>query len=378
MVEFKLIFKHPYKNTFIAPLYLPPIPPDSLSLFLNSHIKPYRRFEYSGFIHKHVVLSFFNTYGSKIKEDKSERTYYYWKDALIIKDTATEEIVMIKFHLGDEEGNAFIDVFNIHENGSTLFIIEIIRFINEINKEYETEEMVTLDGKTFISLAVLNENARTGKLVFTEKRLSDRGDTQAKVVKLYKLKDYHMFLNNTIKKKKVVISYSKKDVARVHDLKRYLEPLVAADLIEEPWYCTSLMPGDEWDTKIKGKFDEADIVFFMVSEHFFNTKYIQDYEVKNAINRYDKDKSVKILPIILEFYEWTRKPPYNLGRFSALPYQAKPISDFKNPKMAWNTITASVRMMIEKDLDPGKIEIVNRDLQEIYERQVSGKLDNNS
>lgn len=34
--------------------------------------------------------------------------------------------------------------------------------------------------------------------------------------------------------------------------------------------------------------------------------------------------------------------------------------------------------MIEKDLDPGKIELISRDLEEIYERQVNGKLDNNS
>lgn len=35
-------------------------------------------------------------------------------------------------------------------------------------------------------------------------------------------------------------------------------------------------------------------------------------------------------------------------------------------------------MMIERDLDPGKIEIIGRDLEEIYEKQVKGKLDNNS
>ena len=123
---------------------------------------------------------------------------------------------------------------------------------------------------------------------------------------------------------------------------------------------------------------EADIVFFMVSEFFYSTNYIIEKEIRVAIDRYDKDESIKIIPIILEFYDWGRKEPYNLQRFSALPYQAKPISDFINPKIAWNTITASVKMMIEKDLDPGKIELISRDLEEIYERQVKGKLDNNS
>ncbi|MGJ8660383.1 MAG: hypothetical protein ACSHWV_11095, partial [Cellulophaga fucicola] len=75
---------------------------------------------------------------------------------------------------------------------------------------------------------------------------------------------------------------------------------------------------------------------------------------------------------------WGRKGSYNLQRFSALPFQAKPISDFSNEKIAWNSITSSVKLMIEKDLDPNQIDIISRDLQEIYERQVMGKLDNNS
>ena len=150
------------------------------------------------------------------------------------------------------------------------------------------------------------------------------------------------------------------------------------ELIEQPWYCTTLNPADDWDLKIKSKFEEADIIFFMVSEYFYSTPYIVEKEVKSAIDRYNKDKSVKIIPIILEHYQWGRKEPYNLQRFSALPFQAKPISDFNNEKLAWNTITVCVRAMIEKDLDPGKIDIISRELQEIYERQVEGKLDFNT
>ena len=61
-----------------------------------------------------------------------------------------------------------------------------------------------------------------------------------------------------------------------------------------------------------------------------------------------------------------------------MPFQAKPISDFKNEKLAWNTITAAIRKMIEKDLDPAETDFLAREMQEFYERQVEGKLDNNS
>lgn len=377
MKDFKLIFEHPYSKKYIAPLYLPSMPVNAIGLFLSKKNVPYRRFEYSGFIHKHVVLSFFKEYGTLIMGDKDANTYYYWKDGLIVKDIDTEAIVMIKFDIGRSEGNAFIDIFNIGNNDN-LFVDNIVKYIKEINNGYEIEEMVTLDGNDFISLDVLIENAENGKLVFTEMRNSDKLKPPTEKRKYFKLKDYNMFLDNGIKRKKVVISYSKKDLAHVNTLRLYLQPLVDNELIEQPWFCTNLRASEEWDVSIKEKFEQADIVFFMVSEHFYATKYIVDSEIKSTIDRYNNDKSVKIIPVILEFYDWKRKEPYNLQRFMALPYQAKPISDFNNPKMAWFTIAESVKMMIEKDLDPGKEDSIARELQEIYERQVKGKLDNNS
>ncbi|HEX2548684.1 MAG TPA: TIR domain-containing protein, partial [Gammaproteobacteria bacterium] len=224
---------------------------------------------------------------------------------------------------------------------------------------------------------ILNTNAKNGKLIFTEKRKKDL-EEEKPLITYHKLKDFIMFLDDGIKRKKVVISYSKKDLTRVHTFIRYLKPLVDLELIEQPWYCTLANPGDVWDEKIQSKFKEADFVFFMVSEYFYSVDYIVKKEIKTVIDRYDFDKSVKIIPIILEHYDWERKPPYNLKRFSAMPFQAKPVSDFNNEKLAWNTITSAVRKMIEMDLDPADTDLISREMQEFYERQVEGKLDKNS
>ncbi len=381
MIEFKIIFEHPESKFFIAPLYLPSHPIKAVELFIDSKKIPCRRFLYNGFIHKNVILAFFQEYGKLVVKENSgldKGLYYYWKDGLVIKDSASNEILIVQFHIGDTAGNAFIDVVQINNDSETKFVQEVINFLKMINKDYEIEEMVTLDGIDYVSLEVLNRNAKDGRLVFSESRISKDIDLIVPVKKEFRLKDYKMFLKSGIKKKKVAISYSKKDLVRVHTLIRYLKPLVDLELIEQPWYCTLANPADEWDSKIQSKFNEADIVFFMVSEYFYLTEYIVEKEIKVSIDRYDKDKSVKIIPIILEHYEWGRKEPYNLKRFSALPFQAKPISDFNNEKLAWNTITVCVRSMIEKDLDPGKIDLISRELQEIYERQVEGKLDFNS
>jgi len=48
-------------------------------------------------------------------------------------------------------------------------------------------------------------------------------------------------------------------------------------------------------------------------------------------------------------------------------------------KLATKLITGScIKLMIEKDLDPGKAGGIGRELKELYERQVEGKFDNNS
>ena len=381
MIEFRIIFEHPSSNNFIAPLYLPPQPIKAVELFIDKNKLPYRRFLYNGFIQKNVILKLFQEYGKLVIKEVSSSNkdlFYYWKDGLVIKDSVSNEIVLIQFDIGDTNGNAFIDVIKLNNEVETEFVNNIINYINKINEDYEIEETVTLNGIDYISLEVLNKNAKEGRLIFTEKRISSKKKGQEKKQKEFKLKDFNMFLKEDIKKKKVVISYSKKDLARVHTFIRYLKPLVDLELIEQPWYCTLANPADEWDLKIQSKFEEADIIFFMVSEYFYSTEYIIEKEIKVAINKYDKNKSVKILPIILEHYEWGRKDPYNLKRFSALPYQAKPISDFRNEKLAWNTITICVKAMIEKDLDPAKIDLISKELQEIYERQVQGKLDLNS
>ncbi len=378
MIEFKIIFIHPASNNFIAPLYLPPEPINAVKLFIDKNKLPYRRFMYNGFIQKNVILKLFQEFGKLVIKDtsiSSRDLFYYWKDGLVIKDSVSNEIVLIKFNIGNSNGNAFIDVIQLNNKTETEFVRNIIDYITLVNEDHEIDETVTLNGIDYISLEVLNKNAKDGKLIFTEKLITPDKKEQNEIQTEFKLKDFRMFLKDGIKKKKVVISYSKKDLTRVHTFIRYLKPLVDMDLIDQPWYCTKAYPDDEWDNEIQRKFEEADIIFFMVSEYFYSTQYIIEKEIKVAINRYDKNKSVKIIPIILEHYEWGRNEPYNLKRFSALPYQAKPISDFSNEKLAWNTITICVRAMIEKDLDPAKIDVISKELQEIYERQVGGKLD---
>ncbi len=229
--------------------------------------------------------------------------------------------------IGDEFGNAYIDIFKLNDTDKkNKFVTVVIDSIKKINRDFrideeDFEEMVTVDGLDFVSKEIININAKAGKLIFNKRRIKEI-DKEKELIDL-KLNDYKMFIDGDIKKKKVVISYSKKNLMEVHTLKRYLKPLVQNDLIEEPWYCTNLNPADDWDEKIKYKFEEADIVLFMVSEYFYSTPYIIEKEIKTIIDRYNEKGDVKIVPIILEPYDWIRKPPYNLGRFFCITFSSK-------------------------------------------------------
>ena len=382
MIAFKLIFRHPgsKRSLFIAPLYLPEIPPASVSMFLRKDAAPYRRFEFTGYIHKHLLLSLFSEYGNLVGDPGTSASdnSFYWKDALIVKDPSNEEIVMIRFILGDDQGNARIDVYQLNTNQRPIFIEAIIKKIGELNNGYETEEMVSADGEHFVSLPVLRENATIGKWVFTEKRIADKAASKDPAPHIFHLKSFKPFVKDLIKKKSVVISYCKKDLDDGNTLIRFLRPLVTDGLIEEPWLCEHLDPAQEWGPDIQEQFEHADIVFFLVTSYLFVTKMVVEYEIPTIIDRYTRDKSVKIIPIVVDFCVWDTKGDYNLQRFSCLPFQGKPISDYATPSLAWAHICSAVRLMIEKDLDPENTSVVNRYWQEIFERQVSGKLDKNS
>ena len=105
-------------------------------------------------------------------------------------------------------------------------------------------------------------------------------------------------------------------------------------------------------------------------------------EIKKAFERKDKDSNFKIVPIILNFCRWTTVNN-DLGKFTALPYTAKPVMDFKNQDMAWYIIEECLRLMIDNDLNPTGENFYNNqklpsDVLKIYNRIVEGKVDNDN
>lgn len=188
---------------------------------------------------------------------------------------------------------------------------------------------------------------------------------RSKTIPIYQFQPFT--LTNLNRRKNVAISYSKQDLELVNKFKDYLIPLYEDELINHPWYCTELLAGSDWDEEIQKKFDMADIIFFMISENLMATPYVRDNEIKNAIDKYSKGVPIKIVPIVMVPYHFQRNGDYNLGRFTALPYALKPVTMFDNENQAWDIISDSIRIMIEKELDPGRGDELARVLRKRFE-----------
>ncbi|HEY6144410.1 MAG TPA: COR domain-containing protein [Flavobacterium sp.] len=370
MMDFKIIFKNPYNNNFIAPLFLPEKPLQLMEMFIDSNKKPYRKFLFRGFIHKNIILNIFQEYGEFVISEKKGNSiyYYYWKNGLIIKDPASNEIVKIIFNLGDDEGNASIDLYKINYNSDTDFVFQIIEKINDINKKYDVVELITIDGIDYIPLNVIYENEEKENWTFM---FND---------KYYKLTDFKKYLKKPTVMKKIFISYSKQDIKLVN---KFIEHLAALQLDGKVsyWYCSELEAGSEWNNEIQSNFEDSDIICFMVSPNFMKTKYIHEHEIAKAFELKEKKQGLKIVPIILDFCRWTTTNN-NLGQFTGLPYTAKPVVDFDNQNKAWYIIEECLRLMIEKDLNPvGDVffkEHLPTDILKIYESIVDGSVNKKS
>lgn len=178
-------------------------------------------------------------------------------------------------------------------------------------------------------------------------------DSSGQLMIVNELDQIHKYSTFTLKTtkapKKVVISYSKSDIQFVQEFQKHVSALHDIGLIESPWYCTLLVAGTKWDETIQEKFNEADIVFFMVSHNLMATSYVKEFEIKKAIDKYKETKRIRIVPIILSDCHWLRPGEYNLGDFTALPYAAEPITSYPNPNEIWTYVVKCIEIMIRNE-----------------------------
>lgn len=143
------------------------------------------------------------------------------------------------------------------------------------------------------------------------------------------------------KKTKFFVSYASMDEKYKDELKKHLRGLIDNGQIEY-WDGKFILPGERWDDEIKNKIEQAEIILLLVSVDFMNSDYINDVELKRAIER-DNEGQVKIIPILLRHCDFESS---QLNKYHALPEGKVPIEKWPNKDEAYLNIVENIKIRL--------------------------------
>jgi internalin A len=122
---------------------------------------------------------------------------------------------------------------------------------------------------------------------------------------------------------KLFLSYAHKDLKYVRALQQHLTILENQKLLTQ-WWDFQIEPSTEWQPEIEKQLEEMDVFVGLVSTAFLASKFIQNVEVKRALERREKE-GVPLLMVILEPCSWQM---FEFGKFQAILAEGQPVRKF--------------------------------------------------
>src|SRR4051794_37931256 len=101
---------------------------------------------------------------------------------------------------------------------------------------------------------------------------------------------------------KVFISYAREDGALREKLEKQLAILRRQGLIAT-WHDRMITAGREWAGLIAAELEAADIILLLVSPDFLASDYIDEVELKRALERHEAG-AARVVPVILRDCLW--------------------------------------------------------------------------
>jgi len=146
---------------------------------------------------------------------------------------------------------------------------------------------------------------------------------------------------------KIFCCYAREDEALLNELWAHLIPLQREGLIEL-WHDRDISAGAEWEQEIKEQLNSAQVILLLVSPDFMASDYVNNVELKRAIERHDA-KEARVIPIILRPVYWQIDP---LRKLQALPTDGTPVTG-----ASWHSIDEAFLNVVEgirKVIEPSK------------------------
>jgi hypothetical protein len=159
---------------------------------------------------------------------------------------------------------------------------------------------------------------------------------------------------------KIFISYAHEDEKHKEELEEHFAPWKNNGQVAI-WAYKKMYAGDIWDPVIIDHEEKANVIIMMLSAHFFSSRYIQDTELKIALERHKAKKALAIGVLVSEC-SWEQT---EIAQFQILPkgtksIGTKPIDSFPKAKRAEilkqvvNDIMDAAKQFVEKKASHNK------------------------
>src|SRR5918911_783266 len=148
----------------------------------------------------------------------------------------------------------------------------------------------------------------------------------------------------------IFFSYAHEDEQLMHQVRRQLVADDRRNKIRK-WYDRMIPPGSEWEGRIRDGLDRAQIILLFVSPDFFDSDYIYDVEMQEALSRHNSGRA-RVVPVILRPCRWQGSP---FGHIQALPTDGKPVTTWDNLDEACLNIANGVMDIVTELSEQSKL-----------------------
>jgi internalin A len=295
MKKFELIFENPETEQFVAPQYLPENLSDKkmargtwnrLKYIFDDFTNPHFHIRSQGFLPASIMLRFLSFYGPTAIEQN------YWKNGIAFMLHGKEVVILADykeflFHVYVQHGDRYTEsiVFN------TLHYL--------IGRRETTE--VSIDGKHYVQYHELRKYSRNKEVATVKGELIASAPLRHFIAPEELLKKADGNADDDNEKVKIFISYAHED-EKTKDLliNTYLRAIknhYNDDILV--WSDGEIKPGCDWDSTICKKIENADIVLFLITNHFLASDYIKNTEIKKSITKFRQREQI-IAPVYIE------------------------------------------------------------------------------
>lgn len=157
------------------------------------------------------------------------------------------------------------------------------------------------------------------------------------------IKRFKMTENNELN---VFISYCHADEKSKDTFEKFLVTLRKNGVISS-WSDRQIDVGSKFDTEIKEKLEDSDLICLLISQDFLNSDYCMNEELFRALKKVQNNES-RVIPIILDHCMWLDT---EIKDYMATPKDGKPVCDFESENKAWMEVVGSIKKVIENLAD---------------------------